>query len=130
MAVPQQQQWTGDRSMAGAVAGIQPITDGAAVLRLMQPLTRGGLDDDATRRRLLADLCRFVGINYEAVSLMPAAAVPLAARPPLPAATVERVPGPITPGLAPRLDQTLRLLLLTGHSEKQVAPQLNLSRWT
>ncbi len=92
----------------------------SAMLRMMGPLNGGKLADPVIRqRRLLADLCRFLGAS---VGAMP---------PPQPAAT-SRANGEALDHngeLPPRLEQTLHHLL-AGASEKQVASHMKLSRHT
>jgi DNA-binding CsgD family transcriptional regulator len=91
------------------------IGDMAAMLRLMGPLHGSIPDPVESRRRLVADLCRFIGVK---IGMLPPAP---AERPP--------VPEPAPQDLSPRLSQTLQLLL-QGDSEKQVAMKLKLSRNT
>jgi DNA-binding NarL/FixJ family response regulator len=91
------------------------IGDMPAMLRLMGPLHGPVPDPVESRRRLVADLCRFIGTK---IGTLPAEGIDKSA-----------VPQPVPPDLSPRLSQTLQLLL-TGDSEKQVANKLRLSRHT
>jgi DNA-binding CsgD family transcriptional regulator len=106
------------------------IGDLAAMLRVMRPLNGSLPDPTVGRRRLLADLCRFIGVK---VGSLPPESLGF---PPDPAQTP--APGTQTPGeptspthseLSPRMEQTLRHLL-GGDSEKQVARKLDLSQHT
>jgi DNA-binding NarL/FixJ family response regulator len=94
--------------------------DVSAMLRMMGPLHGGKLSDPIVRRRrLLADLCRLVGVSVGTV-------------PPQSPSPPERSDGElseISGELSPRLEQTLGHLL-AGASEKQVAGHLKLSRHT
>jgi DNA-binding NarL/FixJ family response regulator len=103
---------------------ITKVGDIAAMLRVMRPLN--GYLPDATvgRRRLLADLCRFIGVQVGTVSpeTLGLPPDPLSAEAPSPSST-------LLPDLSPRQEQTLHLLL-KGDSEKQVARKLELSKHT
>jgi DNA-binding CsgD family transcriptional regulator len=101
----------------------------SAMLRMMGPLDGGDVVDPIVRqRRLLADLCRLVGMSVGTISRPDAPGVT-----PLPgggAAAPSKSGRPESNGeLSPRLEETLRHLL-AGRSEKQVASQMNLSRHT
>jgi DNA-binding CsgD family transcriptional regulator len=93
--------------------------DVSAMLRMMGPLHGGKLSDPIVRRRrLLADLCRLVGVSVGTVAPQ--------------ASPVDRRDGELPElngELSPRLEQTLGHLL-AGASEKQVAGHLKLSRHT
>ena len=91
------------------------VGDMKAILRIMRPLDGHIADPVLRRRRLVADLCRLVGMSVGA-ELAPD-------NPPT------KTPFRATQELAPRLAQTLELLL-NGASEKQAAGQMNLSRHT
>ncbi len=102
------------------------IGDMAAMLRLMGPLHWPTPDPVESRRRLLADLCRFIGVK---IGMLPPGALAEmigATEVPLPPAASQ---DPVTVELSPRLSQTLALLL-QGDSEKQVAIKLKLKRNT
>jgi DNA-binding CsgD family transcriptional regulator len=105
------------------------IGDMAAMLRLMGPLHGPIPDPVESRRRLLADLCRFIGVKIG--MLPPGALAEMIGAPeiPPPPAGTATVAEPSTIELSPRLSQTLQLLL-QGDSEKQVAIKLKLSRNT
>jgi DNA-binding CsgD family transcriptional regulator len=104
------------------------VGDLAAMLRVMRPLNGSMPDHTVGRRRLLADLCRFIGVK---VGTLPPESLGF---PPTPTAggdspdPVESIPEPVSE-LSPRLEQTLRHLL-GGDSEKQVARKLALSQHT
>jgi hypothetical protein len=104
--------------------------DLAAMLRVMRPLNLEMPDPVAGRRRLLADLCRFIGVKVGTVSPESLGLPP--DPPPAKADTPDRIIPP-APGtrleVAGRLQQTLRHLL-DGDSEKQVARKLDLSQHT
>jgi DNA-binding NarL/FixJ family response regulator len=89
--------------------------DMKAILRVMRPLDGTIADPVLRRRRLVADLCRLVGMSVGAEL------APVNSR--------SAKPFHATSDLPPRLGQTLELLL-NGASEKQVANQLKLSRHT
>jgi DNA-binding CsgD family transcriptional regulator len=91
------------------------VGDMKAILRVMRPLDGGIADPVLSSRRLVADLCRLVGVSV-------GAAIPHANGAGTSAPSVDS-------NLPPRLTQTLELLL-NGASEKQVARQLNLSQHT
>jgi DNA-binding CsgD family transcriptional regulator len=106
------------------------IGDLSAMLRMMHPL-KGSLPDETVgRQRLLADLCRFIGVKVgslppESLGFPPA---------PLKSPSQSKVNSPeqVTPNaieLSRRMEQTL-LHLLNGDSEKQVARKLQLSPHT
>jgi DNA-binding NarL/FixJ family response regulator len=96
----------------------QRLGDVAAMLRVMRPLNDAV--SDLRRRRLLADLCRLVGMSVGTVH-------PRSDEPAIP----RIIPSTSNSGseLSPRLDQTLRHLL-DGASEKEVAQRLKLSPHT
>jgi DNA-binding NarL/FixJ family response regulator len=91
------------------------VGDMKAILRIMKPLDGTLPDPILRRRRLVADLCRLVGMSVGA-ELAPANPAPKTN-----SQSAEQLP--------PRLAQTLELLL-KGASEKQVANKMNLSRHT
>jgi DNA-binding CsgD family transcriptional regulator len=102
-----------------------PVTqagDIAAMLRVMRPLNGNLPDATLGRRRLLADLCRFIGVK---VGTLPPEALGLPRETP----ATSPVPASSPLELSPRQEQTLQLLL-NGDSEKQVARKLELSRHT
>jgi DNA-binding CsgD family transcriptional regulator len=110
---------------------ITRIGDFAAMLRVMRPLSSDKSPDDVDgRRRMLADLCKFIAVK---LGTLPPEALGF------PVAEVEQAAPPVSPiteqsaisheKLAPRLRQTLNHLL-DGDSEKQVAYKLNLSPHT
>ncbi len=113
------------------------VGDVAAMLRVMRPLNGALTDPVLRRRRLLADLCRLVGVSVGSVAPMAIeperlprreeSAVHIAAVVGAGAATA--VSQRTDTELSPRLEQTLRHLL-SGASEKEVAKKLNLSRHT
>ena len=114
---------------------ITRVGDLAAMLRVMRPLNIQLPDPTVGRRRLLADLCRFIGVKVGAMdpaSLgFPPQASPQASPqpPPIEASDPGRgLPGPAGE-LSPRQEQTLKHLL-DGDSEKQVARKLGLSQHT
>lgn len=86
-----------------------------SILKIMRPLDSTIPDPVLRRRRLVADLCRLVGMSVGAEF----SSQPLRAR----GVSDQK------PDLPPRLIQTLELLL-SGSSEKQVARKMNLSRHT
>ena len=89
------------------------------MLRMMGPLHSAKRSDPILRqRRLLADLCRLVGMSVGSVE-------PQA----LHTDRSERAPLDVNGELSPGLEQTLRHLL-AGASEKQVAGHMKLSRHT
>jgi DNA-binding CsgD family transcriptional regulator len=97
--------------------------DVSAMLRMMGPLNGGKLSDPIVRRRrLLADLCRLVGVSVGTVAAVPAP-------PPSPVERGDAELAELNGELSPRLEQTLGCLL-AGASEKQVASHLKLSRHT
>jgi DNA-binding CsgD family transcriptional regulator len=105
------------------------IGDLAAMLRVMQPLHESLPDRANSRRQLLADLCRFIGVK---VGSLPADALwakiePASSGEPEPASRAAA--GPAGRELSPRQQQTL-LYLLDGNSEKQVARRMKLSQHT
>jgi DNA-binding CsgD family transcriptional regulator len=105
-----------------------PITrlgDIAAMLRVMRPLNGSLPDAILGRRRLLADLCRFIGVQVGTVSPEALGLPP----DPAPAPSPPQTAAPSLPDLSPRQEQTLQLLL-KGDSEKQVASKLELSKHT
>lgn len=110
-----------------------PVTrvgDLAAMLRVMRPLNVSVPDQTVGRRRLLADLCRFIGVK---VGSLPLESLGLPPNPTDSATADPQNPNePSTPAvneLSPRQEQTLRHLL-GGDSEKQVARKLELSQHT
>jgi DNA-binding CsgD family transcriptional regulator len=111
----------------------QRLGDVAAMLRVMRPLNGAMADPILRRRRLLADLCRLVGMSLGTVE--PRSDVRPVPEPAPATAVPNPVPNPVasqsTNGseLSPRLDQTLRHLL-GGASEKEVAHRLKLSPHT
>jgi DNA-binding CsgD family transcriptional regulator len=109
------------------------VGDLAAMLRVMRPLNLELPDPMAGRRRLLADLCRFIGVK---VGTVPPESLGFPPHP-VDAASQAESKEPIQPAtpassnaeLSPRQEQTLRHLL-NGDSEKQVARKLQLSQHT
>jgi len=97
------------RPVLSAEAGETRVGNLSAMLEMMRPLQLPAVTTHEGSRRLLADLCRFVGASIGANDL------PTKETPAQPAAD-----------LPPRLVETLALLL-QGHSEKQVARALGLS---
>lgn len=93
------------------------------MLRVMRPLNGTLTDPVMRRRRLLADLCRLVGMSVGSV-----AAEPLDEFRNSESASGEPS-SPANGDLSPRLEQTLRHLL-NGASEKEVANRLKLSKHT
>ena len=91
------------------------VGDMKALLRMMRPLDGAIPDPVLRRRRLVADLCRLVGMSVGAEMA--------------PIDSLGKKPIHAIADLSPRLAQTLELLL-NGASEKQVANQMNLSRHT
>jgi DNA-binding NarL/FixJ family response regulator len=91
------------------------VGDMKAILRIMRPLDGALPDPVLRRRRLVADLCRLVGMSVGAELA--------------PRNSPGKEPSRVADNLPPRLAQTLELLLI-GASEKQVANQMNLSRHT
>lgn len=108
------------------------IGDLAAMLRVMDPLNVQLPDPMAGRRRLLADLCRFIGVK---VGTLPPESLGFPPTQPDVSggdstAGIQAPPAPPTLNeLPPRQEQTLRHLL-DGDSEKQVARKLELSQHT
>jgi DNA-binding NarL/FixJ family response regulator len=86
-----------------------------AILRAMSPLDGAIPDPILRQRRLVADLCRLVGISVGAEF------APVKPR--------EKRVSPRNDDLPPRLAQTLEFLL-KGDSEKQVANRMKLSQHT
>jgi DNA-binding CsgD family transcriptional regulator len=118
------------KTPAGEHAPASRIGDLAAMLRVMQPLNGATPDHTVGRRRLLADLCRFIGVKVgtlppEALGFPPNTLPPT----PLDVAPPIEDEAPASSELSPRLEQTLRHLL-GGDSEKQVARKLELSQHT
>jgi DNA-binding CsgD family transcriptional regulator len=110
-----------------AQSGSARIGDVAAMLRVMRPLNGALSDPVVRRRRLLADLCRLVGVSIGSVPA-PAEAQPVPVA--IEATAAASLQTSQDDGeLSPRLEQTLRHLL-SGASEKEVAKKLNLSRHT
>jgi DNA-binding CsgD family transcriptional regulator len=105
------------------------IGDLAAMLRVMRPLNVQLPDPTQGRRRLLADLCRFIGVKVGTVPPESLGFPP--DKPAAPASASSPEPGnsPAPIELPPRQEQTLRHLL-DGDSEKQVARKLELSQHT
>ncbi len=107
------------------------VGDVAAMLRVMRPL-EGSLHPVIDQRRLLADLCRFIGAQVGAgpvpVAAPPAAepAVPPVAVPPVAVQSVAVQPVVAADDLPPRAAEVL-CHLLAGDSEKQVARRMRLS---
>ncbi len=102
------------------------------MLRVMRPLNSQLPDPVVGRRRLLADLCRFIGVK---VGTLPPESIGLA---PTDGTTTPPAAGneSVNPGflrihaeLSPRQQQTLQHLL-AGDSEKQVARKMGLSQNT
>jgi DNA-binding NarL/FixJ family response regulator len=91
------------------------VGDMKAILRVMKPLDGTIPDPILRRRRLVADLCRLVGMSVGADIT--------------PRHSASDRPFHVKEDLPPRLTQTLELLLI-GASEKQVAHQLKLSPHT
>jgi DNA-binding NarL/FixJ family response regulator len=91
------------------------VGDMKAILRVMRPLDGTIPDPVLRRRRLVADLCRLVGMSVGAELA--------------PDVSPGKRPFYLIDDLPPRLAQTLELLL-NGASEKQVAHQMKLSRHT
>jgi DNA-binding NarL/FixJ family response regulator len=91
------------------------VGDMKAILRVMKPLDGTIPDPILRRRRLVADLCRLVGMSVGAEIT--------------PRHSSSDHPFHAKDDLPPRLTQTLELLLI-GASEKQVAHQLKLSPHT
>jgi DNA-binding CsgD family transcriptional regulator len=106
------------------------IGDVSAMLRVMKPLHRNGPDPVSERRRLVADLCRFIGVNIGTVDPQSSRMHPSGGNGQGMQNADQPIPG-FTSGdeLSPRLEQTLRHLL-NGDSEKQVARKLDLSQHT
>jgi DNA-binding CsgD family transcriptional regulator len=107
------------------------LGDFAALLRVLRPLQENGSANDTVdaRRRLIADLCKFVAVK---LGTLPPAAMgfPLTFAEPPPPKQQPPEPDPVpSKPLGPRLRQTLAHLL-DGDSEKQVAYKLKLSRHT
>jgi DNA-binding CsgD family transcriptional regulator len=101
------------------------VGDVGSIVRLMQPLT-GVAQDPAGKRRLFADLCRFIGEHVAGNS--PASTATDSAA--LAVATASQdAEDDSDARLSPRLRQTLQSLL-AGASEKQVAMKLGLSQHT
>jgi len=118
-----------DKTSASGEPPVTRVGDLAAMLRVMRPLNMSIPDQTVGRRRLLADLCRFIGVKVgtlppEALGLTPDATEPQIAAP-----QIHTNGDPPTGELSPRLEQTLRHLLC-GDSEKQVARKLALSQHT
>jgi DNA-binding CsgD family transcriptional regulator len=108
------------------------IGDVAAMLRIMRPLNSQLPDPIVGRRRLLADLCRFIGVKVGALPLESIGLTPSGtpAVDPNPAdESPKSEPLDIHLALSPRQQQTLQHLL-SGDSEKQVARKLGLSQNT
>jgi len=96
------------------------VGDVASMLRLMRPLNGTAPDPIQSKRQLLADLCRLVGVQV-------GAAIPMSHNGN--GHENGKRPRPIDADLPPRMRQTLEGLL-AGDSEKQVAAKLGLSRHT
>jgi DNA-binding NarL/FixJ family response regulator len=110
--------WKQTSAELASPAEILPVVrvgDMNAILRLMRPLDGTIPDPILRRRRLVADLCRLVGMSVGAELA--------------PAGSPEKTPRQSIDEMAPRLSQTLELLL-KGSSEKQVANQMKLSQHT
>lgn len=107
------------------------IGDLAAMLRVMRPLNVSLPDPMVGRRRLLADLCRFIGVKIGSLSPEARDGISQMVRQPLSESKALRAGGKdeAATELSPRLEQTLRHLL-AGDSEKQVARKLELSQHT
>jgi DNA-binding CsgD family transcriptional regulator len=106
-----------------------PLTragDIAAMLRVMRPLNLQLPDPTVGHRRLLADLCRFIGVKVGTVSPESLGLPPDGSVRSDPATPQSPVPNS---ELSARQQQTLRHLL-DGDSEKQVAKKLDLSQHT
>ncbi len=101
------------------------LGDVAAMLRVMRPLNGTVADPVLRRRRLLADLCRLVGVSVGSVDPESVNGAKTPTKPPAPA---DGAPANDSE-LSPRMEQTLRHLL-DGSSEKEVARKLSLSRHT
>ena len=101
--------------------------DLAAMLRVMRPLNVQLPDPTVGHRRLLADLCRFIGVRIGAVDPESLGFPPLA--PPVQVSDSGQEPPQPAGELSPRQEQTLKHLL-DGASEKQVARKLGLSQHT
>ena len=99
------------------------VGDVAAMLRMMQPLNGPAADLVAGKRQLLADLCRFIGVQVGGVSPESLGI------PPETAPQTSALDPAIKTELSPRMEQTLQHLL-NGDSEKQVARKLLLSQHT
>jgi len=97
------------------------IGDLSAMLRMMRPLHAAEPDPELHRRRLLADLCRLVGVSVGASEMKQQTAEQ-------PAAPAQEPPAEAN-DLSPRLTQTLSHLL-DGDSEKEIAAKMELSRHT
>jgi DNA-binding CsgD family transcriptional regulator len=104
------------------------IGDISAILRVMRPLHGQAPDAVVGRRRLLADLCRFIGVK---VGTLPPELLSPPLTPPSADDSESAVDSDGIPllELSPRQEQTLRHLL-NGDSEKQVAKKLALSQHT
>jgi len=110
------------------------IVDLAAMLRLMHPLNPPSPDPITGRRRLLADLCRFIGMK---VGTVPPESLGFPQVEPETESIHDKSkqalqstkPASSVDELSPRQEQTLRHLL-NGDSEKQVARKLQLSQHT
>jgi DNA-binding CsgD family transcriptional regulator len=112
-------------------ASVTRVGDLAAMLRVMRPLNIQIPDATTGRRRLLADLCRFIGVKVgtvspESLGFAPDASVVPGQPEQKPANSKTVLAGD---ELSPRQEQTLRHLL-NGDSEKQVARKLDLSHHT
>lgn len=105
------------------------IGDMAAMLRIMHPLNGSLPDHTVGRQRLLADLCRFIGVK---VGSLPPEALGFPPHPLNIKPVTVNSPVQVSPAvteLSRRMEQTLEHLL-TGDSEKQVARKLELSQHT
>jgi DNA-binding CsgD family transcriptional regulator len=114
------------RSTPSPETPVSRVGDIAAMLRVMRPLNSNLPDATAGRRRLLADLCRFIGVK---VGTLPPEALGFPPTDPASPPVPQPVSGQSLPELSPRQEQTLQLLL-EGDSEKQVARKLELSKHT
>jgi DNA-binding CsgD family transcriptional regulator len=101
------------------------VGDLSAMLRVMQPLNLQMPDPILGRRRLLADLCRFIGVKVGAFQPESLGISPQSP----PVASNDSNAPQIVDDLSPRQKQTLQHLL-AGDSEKQVARKLGLSQHT
>jgi DNA-binding CsgD family transcriptional regulator len=124
-----------DKSKDQDASPITRLGDVAAMLRVMRPLITGIAPDDVDgRRRMLADLCKFIGVKLGTVppESLGFPVAPVATAMLISTTITQPEPTPeqlLAKDLAPRLQQTLGHLL-EGDSEKQVARKLGISPHT